>query len=847
MLIRRLAAIAVMFTLLSSTSVLLAAQEEDRDPVALKGWRVAFEQTRGNVAVGNSRGNAERSISPSAQVTRGLAGDTSIIKEDLGQFTSVSPQGARALSLLVDPSQPSTLYAGTSGGIFKSTDAGESWGLVLDPVSRGIEETFPGGPVSAMTIDPAKPTTLYAGTQSGQVLKTIDGGANWTLLDQIHEKRPIWQLMVDPRPPERIYALTYENLLASTDGGASWRSLPGLPSAQTIFLTIALDPRQASGLYLGTTRGLFTTSDLGEHWLLILGGYINRVLVDPRDPATLYAARAPSDGGLASSRDSGKTWTIVAAGYTLDLVARPSSDTVYALTYSPMSPCCEETTLLATSDHGRQWKPLGTSLLFQTILAIDPVNGERFYAATRGDLFKSEDGGANWRPIHQGLNVPDVARVVVDSVRPSTLYAATAAGLTKSEDGGAHWKEPFSFSGSGLAIDPQEPSKIFAYGDAATIVSADGGDHWTSIHPGAHVREIAVDPSNSARVYAVFADGLARSTDGGSSWQPGTGALPLGYYGFDGATIAVSPASPETIYAAGGSGIVKSDDAGATWSIVLKLEDYGFQKLAVDPRTGSTIYALGYSKVLRSDDDGGEWTVIYTGEPRSGRLGGLALDPLEPSTLYLASPSGLLRSVDRGEHWTDFRQGLPTRFVNSVTVGPSGNVYAATSRGLFVNSRENETLLSVPAYKVSLRTYAGNFVSARNCGGTYLDANARIEDRCETFMLYDVNGGVLNDGDAIYIRSANGGFVTAEGGGSADGLAGVNANRAQAYAWETFIVHRVDGPGQIRSGESITVQSSGGFFVAAENGGTNGCSCDSRLHANRTAAGKWETFVLLFH
>jgi len=73
----------------------------------------------------------------------------------------------------------------------------------------------------------------------------------------------------------------------------------------------------------------------------------------------------------------------------------------------------------------------------------------------------------------------------------------------------------------------------------------------------------------------------------------------------------------------------------------------------------------------------------------------------------------------------------------------------------------------------------------------------------------------------------------------------VNANRAVAAAWETFVIHRKGGSGPIRSGDSITLQSVTGSYIAAEGGGTSGCQCDSRLNANRSEAREWETFVLI--
>src|SRR5438477_10530431 len=76
--------------------------------------------------------------------------------------------------LVVDPSAPSTLYAGTGGGVFKTTDGGASW----TAINTGLTSAFLT--VYALAVDPSKPGTLYAGTNGLGIFKTTDGGASWT-------------------------------------------------------------------------------------------------------------------------------------------------------------------------------------------------------------------------------------------------------------------------------------------------------------------------------------------------------------------------------------------------------------------------------------------------------------------------------------------------------------------------------------------------------------------------------------------------------------------------------------------------------------------------------------------
>lgn len=772
------------------------------------------------------------------------------------RFTSIAPEGALVSALVTDPTNSSTLYAGTRAGVFKSIDAGETWTLAVDPTTL-TQDSIVERIIGPIAIDPVHPWTLYAGTQTGEVMKTVDGGATWSFLDGIRQPGAILGLVVDPASTETIYALTRSDLLQSTDAGISWSSRAAvLVNDVDSLLSMAIDRLEPSRLYVGTTRGLYVTVDRGRNWSPSLGGpnvAISKVAVDPNDSNNVYVA---GHSFLASTSDLGRTWTNVSVGYVFGIAIDPISSAAYATTTPLVSNGVDAVgKILVSTDHGHNWNPLPTALRDATLLAIDPSVRNQFYAASRGDLFKSENAGADWHSIHRGLRAAYVSEVLVDPAQPSTLFAAAYSGLVKSTDSGSHWSDvKLDLGAVQLATDPQNPSTLFAFNYVAAVRSGDGAASWTAIHPGDHVRGISVDPSDSAIVYAVFADGLAKSADAGSRWTNiGNAQLPLGYYGFDGGAIAVDPVIPTNVYAAGSAGIVKSTDAGTTWHTVFVdpdgLESYGpyFRKLVIDPRDPSTIYALSWTKVFRSDNAGQDWRLVFSTSLRGSYFSGFAIDPLQTSSLYLATTFGLFRSVDRGEQWAEFDEGIPTRFVNSVTVDSLGNVYASTPRGVFVNSPDNDLLKGASQYSISLRTDAGNFVSAKNCGSSYVDANESTTGPCETFTMYDLNAGLLSDGDAIHLRAANGGFVVAEGGGSAGGPAPVSANRGVPAAWETFVIRRVGGGGRIRSGDSITLQSSSGTYVSAENGGRNACQCDSRLNANRSVAREWETFVIVMH
>jgi photosystem II stability/assembly factor-like uncharacterized protein len=122
-----------------------------------------------------------------------------------------SHNGVTISSLVIDPLTPTTLYAGTPGGMFKSTDGGATWS------ASALVNT-----ISALAIDPLAPSILYVGV-SGGIFKSTDGGVTWNRTGNL----PGGVLVFDPLDPTTLYAGAVGNgapgdLYKSTDGGASW-------------------------------------------------------------------------------------------------------------------------------------------------------------------------------------------------------------------------------------------------------------------------------------------------------------------------------------------------------------------------------------------------------------------------------------------------------------------------------------------------------------------------------------------------------------------------------------------------------------------------------------------------
>ena len=203
--------------------------------------------------------------------------------------------GTELLSLVIDPAAPSTLYLGTGcclGGshIFKTTNGADLW------VPFG---TSPPRIPASLAIDPLSPSTIYAADRisTGGVYKSTNGGETWQLLG--FTGSPARFVAVSPLSPGVVYADTDEGLFKSIDGGSNWTLIPGRRGK------IVFDPVSAPTVYLLANlvfnpQGILKSIDNGQTWIPVNKG-LNlpqavALAIDPTKPSTLHLASMPSDG-----------------------------------------------------------------------------------------------------------------------------------------------------------------------------------------------------------------------------------------------------------------------------------------------------------------------------------------------------------------------------------------------------------------------------------------------------------------------------------------------------------------------------------------------------------------------
>ncbi len=754
----------------------------------------------------------------------------------INRWTAGGPDGVAVGALRVDPSDGATAYAGTANGVFKTADGGIHWSAASD----GLLDRS----VSALEIRPGS-NAFYVATSSGRVFTM--GGANerWSELARPTEK-PIHALGFD-QAAGLIYVATDKLVFRSADDGATWSS--SAPTTERLLVrSMAVAPN--GHVFVSGGGGVYRSTDEAStfHLATDLPTSFSYAVMFDRLTGKLYAA---SRENVFRSVDSGQSWRPLPL---LKPVMDPNNNRNYCDCSEVISLVSTPGGLMVTSYGGvveyiesaGEWKRLGNYAHQVSAVVVLDGSPRRVLAGTRSGVIVKIDEASAWVYSNAGLAGAEIVDLAADPTDGKKMTAAGSGRIFLTDDGGDTWRaaRDLSYGEWGfraVAIAPLQPQTMFAATDRQIHKTVDGGLTWNSVPPLQDLFPgLALAPSDPATLYVAMSSSMKRSTDGGVTFTSLQGGLPLSYYNFDVQAVAVDPVRSTTVTAGTTSGIYRTGDGGERWSLVSPARVY---VLAADPSNSSVIYGAQVGGgILKSIDDGNTW--LPSGLEQE-KVSTIAIDPANPSTVYAGTNSGrVFRSANGGRTWVALDLGLEGSPVRKLVIDPTGlRLSAATPRGVYRYEHDRTYLQSAVRYSISLRTYSDNFVSAADCGDGAVNANAATAGTCETFTLYDINGGALREGDTLYLQAASGSFLAAENGGGGS----VNANRVVASDWETFTIHSMTGAQQITNGAAISLQSSQGSFVAAEKGGARDCACDSAVNANRTSARQWETFALILH
>lgn len=252
-----------------------------------------------------------------ATVYAGTKGDAVYKSHDGGQRWASMRSGLDDATIssvvnqfLFDPADAQHIFIATTMGVFETKNGGEQWVKKME----GMKEVLM---VVTLGMDPTRPSILYAGT-SGGVYKSIDQAGHWEKVnnglvppDMVKTSRAlnVTAILVDPYEPDTVYAATLAGMYKTTDGAKSWRRI-GESLADQMIVGMVLDRTRRGVLYITGRDGVHCSNDGGMVWKPINKGLattnVRAIVQSDVDPTVFYVGTNGS--GLYRSHDAGETW-----------------------------------------------------------------------------------------------------------------------------------------------------------------------------------------------------------------------------------------------------------------------------------------------------------------------------------------------------------------------------------------------------------------------------------------------------------------------------------------------------------------------------------------------------------
>jgi photosystem II stability/assembly factor-like uncharacterized protein len=497
---------------------------------------------------------------------------------------------------------------------------------------------FRAGRCLAVTGVPGKPERFYFGGVGGGVWMTDNAGRTWTPIFDREPVASIGWITVAPSNPDVLYVGT---------GEADMRN----------------DIQQGNGMYKSTDAGKTWT-----HIGLDDTRQIGKVLVDPKDPNTVYVAAlghpyGPNEmRGVFKTTDGGATWEKVLYKNpnvgAIDLDFDPmDSNVVYAAMWATRRPPWsvyppsngEGSGLFKSTDAGKTWTQIKgggfPDFVGRVGIAVSPANHSRIYAfvdtndARDGGIYRSDDGGQTWTFTDGEKRVWIrgwyFAGITADPKDPDTVYVMDTSTY-RSTDAGKSFT-PIKGAPGGddyhtMWIYPDDPNRMILGCDQGTVISVDGGKTWSSWYnqPTGQFFHVITDNRFPYWIYGAQQDSGAmavpsRTIHSGISmmdWRPIE-------VGGESDTISPDPLAPGTIVGSDGSReqlstawVQRNDPTAERTDTVWRNEwTHPIARSPIDPK----VLYTAHQEIFRSGDGGASWKSISPdlSRPHTGDLANL--------------------------------------------------------------------------------------------------------------------------------------------------------------------------------------------------------------------------------
>jgi len=650
---------------------------------------------------------------------------------DAIQWRNIGPfRGGRSGAVTGVSGKANLFYmATTGGGVWKTTDAGNSW--------QNISDGFFGGSMGSIAVSEWDNNVIYVGAgektvrgnvSSGDgIWKSVDAGKSWKSIG-LKNSRHVPRIRIHPKNPDIVYAAVLGDLYKSSnergvyksvDGGASWEKVL-FANKNAGAIDLIIDPNNVRVLYAttwnvrrtpyslssgGDGSALWKSIDSGDTWTNISGNEglpkglwgISGVTVSPINSDIVWALIENKDGGVYKSTDAGKTWKLINSERKLRQRAWYYTR-LYADTQDENSLYVLNVRYHRSKDGGKTYETFNAPHGDHHDLWIAPEDNQRMIIGDDGGAQVSFDAGENWTTYH---NQPtsQFYRVTTDNHFPYRIYGAqqdnstiriahrTNGDFITDKD----WESTAGGESAHIAVDPNDNDIVYggSYGGFLTRVNHKTKESrainvWPD-DPMGHGAEdfkyrfqwnfpIFFSPNNTKRLYAA-SNHLHASENEGQSWE------------------IISPDltrnDPKTLKSSGGP-ITKDNTGVEYYGTIFAAAESSMEKDLI--WTGSDDGLVHITK-----DGGKNWqNVTPKIMPEWMMINCIEVDPFTKGGAYITGTKYktgdyrpyIYKTTDYGQTWKLIVNGIGSEdFTRAMRVDPKrkGLLYAGTERGMYIS------------------------------------------------------------------------------------------------------------------------------------------------------------------
>ncbi|MBE2217364.1 MAG: T9SS type A sorting domain-containing protein [Ignavibacteria bacterium] len=619
------------------------------------------------------------------------------------QWTSIGPNniGGRSLCLAFSPVDTATLYMGSaSGGLWKSITGGlgaNAW--------QYIETGYPSLAVSTIAIDSTSPNTMYIGTGENYGYQYSFNG-------------------LDVRVTRGMYGI---GILKTTNGGVTWsKSLDWTYNSQRGVWKVLLNPKNRNTVYAATSEGVWKSINAGATWFQMLNyQMVMDMRINPVDTSVLYISvgnltnNVPNANvGIYKSTNAGTSWVKLSGGLpatwtgktTLELY-RGNPDFVYASIANDLSYVGYYT----STNAGLNWTvrsttvPIGNQGWYNNAHMVKANDPNQIIVGTI-DLVKSTNGGTSF---------------TTKSSWSAWNTGATPPGQPESSSPLFAHADHHSFESN-----PKDPNKIYCITDGGLYRSNDFGETYYSCNGGYVTSQFYAGFANSMQDSNFCLGGLQ---DNRAAFYQGTTAWYKTFSG-DGMWAGINSQNHNICYMEYTNGAIsRSTNGGINWSGITSglSGNFAFVTPYIVCRSNPNVMYIAGNNIFRSTNGGTSWA-------NTGALpyNALSMDASATGTdtVYVGvipvsagQPALIYRSVNGTAFANISGSQLPSRYPTDIHVNPnnaadvyvtmggfsSGHVYRTINAGVTWNNISgnlpdvpHQTVCIDPQYPANI--YVGN-------------------------------------------------------------------------------------------------------------------------------------------